>query len=307
MKQLAHTGLSVGTVCLGADRAGTAISREDFFAILDRFVDHGGCFVDTANVYGRWAPDGLNHSERTVGAWLKSRGKKLTVATKGGHYALSDRRDRINREDLTFDVDTSLSALGVDCIDLYYLHRDDPKLPVGEICEFLHSFVRAGKLRALGASNWSPARVQAFNDYAATHALTGFSAVSNQYALAKVDAAHNTNPDPTLWLCDDEELAFHSRTQIALIPYQSTARGYFSRRAAGTPVPPSLAAAYDCPENERTLTRLLSLSADTGRSVQTLSITELVRSADFPLIPVVGVSHLHQLQDVLEAMEMLGQ
>lgn len=307
MLTLPNTDLTVSRVCLGTDIAGTTVGEADFFDILDRFADGGGNFIDTANVYGRWLPHGLNCGEILIGKWLKSRGRRLVIATKGGHYDLSTRRSRINPTDLAFDLDSSLQSLGVERIDLYYLHRDDPSLPVGEIVEMLDPFVRAGKIGALGASNFDPARVEAANEYAAAHGMTGFSAISNQSSLARLNPGRNTNPDPTLWLCDDAELAFHRRTGLPLIPYQATARGYFAKLAAGREISPALSRAYDNPANREELARLIALSERTGLSVQTLSITEPVRRAGFPLIPVVGVSRKEHLADVLAAMADLDR
>ncbi len=305
MIELFDTGLTVSRVCLGTDIAGTSKGEHDFFEILDSFVDGGGNFIDTANVYGRWLDHGLNCGEILIGKWLKSRKKPIVVATKGGHYDLATRRKRITLDDLTFDLDSSLQSLGLDCIDLYYLHRDDPDLPIGEIIEMMNTFVRAGKIRALGASNFSPERVEEANRYAAARGIRGFSAVSNQHSLAKVNPGRNTNRDPSLWICDDAELAFHSRTGIPLIPYQATARGYFAKLAANKPISSGLSEAYDNWENREEFARLLALSEQTGASVQTLSITEMVRRADFPLIPVVGVSRLEHLHDIFDAMAIL--
>lgn len=307
MIELFDTNLTVSRVCLGTDIAGTSKGEQKFFEIMDWFVGHGGNFIDTANVYGRWLDHGLNCGEIMIGKWLKSRKKPIVVATKGGHYDLATRRKRITLADLTFDLDSSLKSLGLDCIDLYYLHRDDPDLPIGEIMEMMNTFVRAGKIRALGASNFSPERVEAANKYAAEHGIRGFSALSNQYSLARVNPGRNTNRDPSLWICDDAELAFHSRTGIPLIPYQATARGYFAKLAAKKPIPSGLSEAYDNRSNREEFERLITLSKETGKSVQTLSITEMVRRADFPLIPVVGVSRVEHLNDIFDAMEILDE
>ncbi|MCQ2430669.1 MAG: aldo/keto reductase [Clostridia bacterium] len=310
MKQLGKTDLSVSPVCLGTDWMGWSRTEADAFRVLDAFRDAGGNFLDTANVYGRWAGDGLNYSEICLGRWLASRGltggSRPVIATKGAHYDLRDRRCRVTEADIRADVESSLKALGTDALDLYYLHRDDPSLPPEEILSWLDALVGEGKLRYYAASNFSAARLRAFAACTAENGSSGFAAVSNQHSLAQPNPGRNNNPDPTLVICGPDELVFHRETGTPLIPFQSTARGYFAKRAAGLPVGPVLSAAFDNGQNEQTLRTLTQKSAETGLSVQTLTVTGLAASADgYQLIPVVGVNSPERMRDVAAAMEIL--
>ncbi len=299
--------LAVSPLCLGTAQAGDTLREKDFFYQLDAFWDMGGRFLDTANVYGRWLPVGENISEQLLGRWRKQNPHKdMIIATKGGHYDLITREKRLTLPALTHDIETSLAALGGEAIDLYYLHRDDPDLPVGVLLEWLTGFVKAGKLRFLAASNFTIKRMQEAAAYAAAHAVSPFIVLSNQYSLAALTPGQNTNPDPTLVICDREEWAYHEASGLPLIPYQSTARGYFAKRAAGRKIDPSLSAAYDNPANEAMLQDLILQSEKTGLSVQALSLVALVKSAPFPLIPIVGISAQSQLLDLAAAMEVLS-
>jgi aryl-alcohol dehydrogenase-like predicted oxidoreductase len=126
-------------------------------------------------------------SERTIGAWLRSRGvrKGVILATKGAHPDLDAMQvDRMSPEEIGSDLAESLDALQTDVVDIYWLHRDAPGVPVEEIVDALNVHVRAGRIRALGASNWRPDRIEAANAYARTHDLTGFSASQIAHSLA---------------------------------------------------------------------------------------------------------------------------
>lgn len=306
MLTIPHTDLTVSEICLGTDIAGTSHGEEAFFALLDAFVAGGGNFIDTANVYARWMPHGENCSEQMIGRWLKSRKKPLVVATKGGHPDIRTGKRRVTREDIAVDIDSSRSALHLDTIDLYYLHRDDPSLPMGEILEMMNEFVKEGVIRYFAASNFGPDRMREAEAYAASHGLQGFTALSNRRGPATPNKAPNPDPASDMWYCDEEGWRYHEETKLPMLPYQATSRGYFAKKAAGVDVS-HLEGLFGNRENEARLKRLTEESAQTGYSVHALSIVDLVRSASFPLIPVVGVSRPSHISDLLTAMSLLSQ
>lgn len=300
MLRLPHTDLVVSPVCLGTDIAGTSKNEAEFFALLDAFVAGGGNFLDTANVYARWLPHGENCSEQMIGRWLQSRRAPLVIATKGGHYDLQTKRSRVNKTDVSWDIESSLTTLGVEALDLYYLHRDDPQKEIGEILEMMNGFVKKGKIRFFAASNFSTARLKEAADYASSHGIAGFVGVSNRGSLARPNTITNPTPD-TMWTCDDAEWQYHTQTKLPFLPYSATAHGYFAKRAAGR----ETLSGYDNAANDATFARLLALSHETGESIQTLTLTEYVKSAAFPLIPVAGVGSMAQMNDLLAALRLL--
>ena len=299
--------LALSPVALGADHFGTAVEDETAARILDAFADRGGRLIDTANVYGKWVPGAGNASERFLGRWLKSRRKDVVIATKGAHYDLgSPTIMRLSAAEIRTDLDESRAALGLDCLDLYWLHRDDLARPIGEILETMEALVKEGAIRFYGASNFSAARLREAKAYADAHGLTGFSAVSNQHSVARVNAGGNTNPDPSLVIHREAEEAFHRETGTLLIPYQSTARGYFAKLAAGAAVPEGLSRAYDNEENRRMLGALREKAETLGCSVQTAALIALTE-CPYPVIPITSVSRAEQLSDVFDAMAHLGK
>ena len=160
---------------------GTVMVREDdlpySFALLDAALAAGITAFDTARHYG-------NGNEVAVGRWLRERGLRdqVVIIGKGAHH--SPERMRVTPADIAADLDESLTRLGLDTIDLYLLHRDDPEVPVGPIVEALNTHLRDGKIRAFGGSNWRHERIAEANAYAQEHGLVPFVASSPQFSLA---------------------------------------------------------------------------------------------------------------------------
>ena len=302
------TDLRTSTICMGTGPIGSAVDQQASFALLDAYVDRGGSFLDSASVYANWIPTiERSISEKTIGLWLKARGNRdrIVVGTKGGHPELSTMHiSRLSRADILHDLDASLANLQTDVIDLYWLHRDDPQRPVGEIVETLNEQVRLGKVRYLGCSNWQPARVQAAQEYAAQHGLQGFVASQTMWSLAAPDPA--ALGDKTMVTMDDEFHCYHVQTGLAAIPYSSQANGYFQKLALSTPdaIKPSQARVYGTAENRRRFERIQELRADTGLSVSQIVLGYL-QSQPFITIPIVGCRTPAQLQDSLAAGDVL--
>ncbi|OYZ45036.1 MAG: aldo/keto reductase, partial [Novosphingobium sp. 16-62-11] len=123
---LNNTDLTVSRLCYGTNMLGWMLDQGRSNAILDTFADLGGNFIDTARSYGDWSPDApLGASERAIGAWLKTRSRDdFVIATKGGFFDMraGDYRNRVTPEDIATDIAQSLDHLGIDTIDLYFLH-----------------------------------------------------------------------------------------------------------------------------------------------------------------------------------------
>jgi aryl-alcohol dehydrogenase-like predicted oxidoreductase len=199
--------------------------EEESFALLDAWREAGGNLIDCARQYG----DG--HCERMVGRWLASRDAygDVTVITKGGHHVThglehEPARKRVTPADIAADLGESLAALGVDTADLYFLHRDDPTRPVGPLVEALDEHRRAGRFRVAGASNWTVARLEEANAYAARHGLRGFACSSPGLSLAEAD--DEPWPD-TVFARSRASREWYARTQMPLFAWSSQAGGFF--------------------------------------------------------------------------------
>lgn len=302
-----NTELRPFPICLGTGRLGTATPHADAFTLLDAFVDQGGNFLDTAHVYGNWVPDApRSASERTIGAWMVARGNrdKILVGTKGAHPDLATMHlPRLTPHDIVQDMNESLAHLQTDYIDLYWLHRDDPFQPVGEILETLDAQMRAGKIRAYGCSNWSTARMTQAHDYARTHDLRGFVANQPLWSLARPNPAALGMPG--MAALDEEMMAFHQRTGLAIIPYSSQARGLFTKleRAGVEGLSEGERKAYLNDKNLNRWRRAQELAYAHNATITQIVLAYLL-AQPVPTIPVVGCRTVAQLTDTLRAVNV---
>lgn len=186
--------------------------------MFDEFIRLGGNCFDTAYIYGS------GKSEKTLGQWIKNRNirKDVIILGKGAHTPYC------NPEDLTKQLYESLDRLQTDYIDIYMLHRDNPEIPVGEFIDVLNEHKKAGRIKIFGGSNWKLERIEAANQYAKSKGLSGFSAVSNNFSLARmieppwagcISSSDRTSRD---WFV---------KTQMPLFSWSSQARGFFTGRA----------------------------------------------------------------------------
>jgi aryl-alcohol dehydrogenase-like predicted oxidoreductase len=161
-RSLGRSSLQVSPLCLGGNVFGWTADERTSFAILDGWVEAGFNFVDTADVYSKWAPGHVGgESETVIGRWLKQGGgrrEKVVIATKVG-FEMGEGKGGLSAKWIRQAVEDSLRRLQVDCIDLYQAHVDDDKTPLEETLEAFAQLIKAGKVRAIGASNYSAARL----------------------------------------------------------------------------------------------------------------------------------------------------
>jgi 1-deoxyxylulose-5-phosphate synthase len=257
--------------------------------VLDEWVRLGGNAIDTARVYG----DGA--AERDLGAWLASRPDvrdELVLVSKGAHP--DGARRRVTAEDITLDLDASLAALGRP-IDVYMLHRDDPHLPVGPIMEALNDHLRAGRVRALGASNWTCARIDEANAYAADHGLAGFCGSSPHLSLATQNEEHW---DDTRSAREEDIFAWHERDGLPLFAWSAQARGFFAGHESE-----SVSRVYDNADNRERRRRAADLAGRLGCTANQVALAWVLRQP-FPVYAVVGARTVAQLREAVGALEI---
>ncbi len=189
-------------------------------ANMDAFLAIGGNAVDTAHIYCG------GQSEEVLGRYMEERGNRdrIVILTKGAHH--DHNGPRVNKAAIERDLMESLERLRTDYVELYALHRDDPDTPVGHIIEALNAHIEAGRIGAIGGSNWTWQRLQEANDYAAANGLVGFTFSSPNLSLAKAN-------EPFWAGCvsaDSETLAWHEANQFPLLSWSSQARGFFTGR-----------------------------------------------------------------------------
>lgn len=261
---------------------------EASFALLDAAAELGCTALDTARHYGRG-------NEAVVGRWVRERGlqDRVVIIGKGAHPT-PDVPRRVTPEAIAADLDESLRQLGLDTIDLYLLHRDDPDVPVGPIVEALNDHLRAGKIRAFGGSNWSHERIAAANAYAEEHGLVPFVASSPQFSLVEqVD-----EPWPGCISIGGPRNAaardWYRANQMAIFAWSSLAGGFLSGafdRASDGGLPDEVAArarrAYGTDDNYGRLDRARKLAEVQGMTVPQVALAYAF-SQPLNLFAIVG-------------------
>lgn len=295
----------VSVLALGTQAFGTSITVEDSFKMLDMYVDLGGNFLDTARLYGYYAENVQGISETVIGWWMKARGNRdrIYIGTKGAHPPMgSMHTGRLDRANIRSDMERSLRALDTDYVDIYWLHRDDCSRSVEEILTTLNELIKEGRMRLIGASNWSLERLKEAQCIAQEKGLQGFSAVQPQWSLARQEVLE----DDTLVRMNEAEYAWHVETSLPVVPFTSQAKGFYFKLAAGGEEALSRKAKerFLSPRNLRSYEILRQISARTGHSVGALSIAFLT-SQPFPVCPIVGYSSLDQARSMQEAGEIL--
>ena len=215
-RRLGRSDLTVAPLCLGGNVFGWTADEEMSFRLLDGFVDAGFNFIDTADVYSKWAPGHHGgESETIIGDWLKRRGKRddVVIATKVGSEM--GRKKGLGKAYIARAAEESLRRLGTDYIDLYQSHRDDPETPVEETLEAYGTLVKAGKVRAIGASNFAPGRLAASLEASARHGLPRYETLQPEYNLMVRDFEQELAP-----LC--------ARHGVGVIPYYGLASGFLT-------------------------------------------------------------------------------
>lgn len=307
-RNIPGTELTPSVICLGTSNFGEAVSRETSFELMDRFLDRGGNFLDTAKVYSDWLPGELSRSEKNIGQWLKSRNNRnrIVLATKGAHPELETMHiPRLSREDINYEVEHSLLNLQTDYIDLYWLHRDDPLRPVEDIIDTMNTLVQQGKIRYFGCSNWRSERIEAAQHYAVSKGMQGFAASQNKWSLA----SYSPGNDPTTVTLDENELAYHERTGLPAIPYNSQASGFFSGRYKIEMLlelsPENNHVWKLC--NEKNLRKLQCIESIAKRQNITMTQVSLgyLRAHPFALFPISGCKTIAQLEDSCSAGDVM--
>jgi aryl-alcohol dehydrogenase-like predicted oxidoreductase len=301
--KIPNTSLSVSSLCYGVMRFGARVHGADMHQLYRTYCEAGGNFFDTAHSYACWYPNGDGCSERALGECMREFGNRnqVVISTKGalpGQGKVYPRPDDcMTAKVIESDITQSLERLQIDYIDLYTLHRDDVRHPAGEIIETLNAEIARGRIRYIGASNWTIGRLAGANAYAAEHSLQGFVASSPQWNLGRP----NHNPigwdgqfDPTTHMMTDEDIAWHRQAQVAVMPWTPTAYGFFDGAVGRNPE------SFDNPESRERRERARNLAEELGATANQVAIAYLL-AYDFPVFPILGTTNKAHLVDSLAA------
>ena len=305
--RLDNTALEVSQLCYGTNMLGTAIDQGHTNAILDRFAALGGNFIDTARSYGDWIPDApVGASERAIGAWLKTQHRDdIVIATKGGQFDMrvGDWRNRVTPDDIAIDLSESLDHLGVDTIDLYWLHADNPQAPVQPIIDALLGHQQAGRIRYFGASNWSADRIREANAYAESIGKHGFVAMQPFWGLA-VPNLEAAAAQGYQHYYEGSYESLHAEG-LPVIPYAAQSGGYFTKLQFGgeAALPDGLKARYDDPINAKRFAAANALAGRHGVSVNEVVLAYLL-CQPHQTVPIFGARSPEQIEETVKAVDL---
>ena len=298
-RPLGRSGLEVFPLCFGGNVFGWTADEATSFALLDAFVEAGGNFVDTADGYSRWVPGHAGgESETIIGRWLARSGKRdrIVLATKVGADLGGERRG-LSRRWIVQAVEDSLRRLQTDRIDLYQSHFDDPATPIEETLAAYDQLVRQGKVRAIGASNFEPARLRASLQASGAHGWPRYETLQPLYNLYSREAFER-ELEP---LCIEHGLG--------VLNYYALGAGFLTgkyRSAADAAKSPRGKAVVERYLNDRGLAILAALdavSARTGATPAQVAIAWLV-SRPSVTAPIASATSLEQLQAILAGVNL---
>jgi aryl-alcohol dehydrogenase-like predicted oxidoreductase len=294
-RRLGRSDLHVAPLCLGGNVFGWTADEATSQKLLDAFIAAGFNFIDTADVYSKWATGRHGgESEIVIGDWLRRRGKRddVVIATKVGSEMAPDRKG-LSKPYILRAVEDSLRRLGTDYIDLYQSHRDDPDTPVEETLEAYGALIKAGKVRAIGASNFTAERLAASLEASEKLGLPRYESLQPEYNLMVRAFEQELAP-----LC--------ARHGIGVIPYYGLASGFLTgkyRSKADLKQSPR-GEDVEAYLNERGFRVLAALDEIAARRTATPAQVALAWLMTRVTAPIASATNLKQLEDLVASARL---
>ncbi|SCE69421.1 aldo/keto reductase [Micromonospora mirobrigensis] len=304
----AATRREVSVLSLGAMLFGTVTDEDTSYAILDRYVEAGGTFVDTSDNYAFWTNGGQGgESEELLGRWRRSRGvgDEVLIATKLGARPLApgtsytDNPEGLSAKVIREAAERSRERLGLDRLPLLYAHIEDRTVTLRETVEGFAELVAEGTVGLLGASNHRAWRVERARAIAAAAGLPGYEVLQyhRSYLPRRPDLPSELDRDGDVgWVGPDLASYLRAEPQLTLVAYSPLIRGGYVR-------PERLGEGYDLPSTPARLAALEAVAAETGATVNQVVLAWLM-GGDVPSIPLVGASSVAQLEESLAAVDL---
>lgn len=298
MKTLAlgDSGIEVSALCLGAMLFGSRDDEQISFRLLDQYVDAGGTFIDTANIYAHWI-DGASggESESLLNKWMRERGnrERLFIATKVG-FAYPGIERGLSARQIEEEVEKSLGRLGIDTIDLYYAHVDDRNTPQEETLEAFDRLVRAGKVRTVGASNFLAWRLEEARCISRANDWAQYCCVQQRFSYLRPKPGASFDPQIA---ANDDLLDYTANRDMTMLAYSPLLGGAYTREDRG------FSQQYVGPDSDARLKVLRQVAQETGATANQVVLAWMLHS-DPPVIPVIAASRAEQLDENLGALDV---
>lgn len=310
--ELGRTGQQVSQLSLGAMWMGTRTDEPTSFTMLDRYLEVGGSFVDTANCYSWWRIPGTTggESETVLGRWFARRGNRdrVFLSTKGGGWVSDPDRYRdtgipvkysgANPDTLRAEFEGSLRRLGIDHVDLYYVHVDDLDTPLEDTLEMLDGLVKAGKIRYIGWSNVRTWRLERVLNLADHNGWPAPVAVQQQHTYLRPRAGVNTRS-----IVDDEQLDhLRHNPRVSLVAYSPILNGVYdddAKRATDEKM-----GDYVGPDADARLATLFDVARELNVTPNQLVLACHLHQTDPTVIPLTGPRTLEQFDTAMAALDI---
>ena len=295
MIKLANTDLTIYPLCLGGNVFGYSADKENSEAVLSFYADNGGNFIDTADMYSQWAPGHIGgESETIIGNWMKKRGNRsqMIIATKVGKL---DTKPGLSPSNIISACEDSLKRLGSDYIDIYYSHQDDLDTPIEQTLGAYDSLIKAGKVRYIAASNFTPERLQESLDISKELNLASYIASQDQYNL--MDRDYENSLMPTL-----------KSNGLSQIPFYGLARGFLTGKYRKGKTVESIRAngvntSYANDRGWAILEKLDQIAKDKNTSVAAVALAWL-RAQETVSAPIASATKLEQIKEIMPIVEL---
>jgi len=300
-RKLGRTGLKVSELCIGSMNFGWTASEQDAYAVFSAFADAGGNFIDTADIYSRWVegnPGGI--AETYIGNWLQGRTRhEFVIATKvRGRMGEGPNDEGLSRAHLAQSIEASLKRLQTDYIDLYYAHWPDDDTLIEETLRTLDDLVKSGKVRYVGASNYSTFKLTKALWTSDKHNLVRFDCLQPHYNMV-----HRAEFERDLQeVCLAEGLG--------VVPYSPLAGGFLTGKYQRDIIPAQSRGAgnnrmqrYMVDANFALLKKLQELGQHRGKTVAQMALGWLLSN---PVVtsPIIGANSVKQLEESLGAVDL---
>ncbi|MEH2174931.1 aldo/keto reductase [Nostoc sp.] len=297
-RKLGRSGLEVSPLSFGGNVFGWTIDENSSFEILDRFIAVGGNFIDTADVYSKWVAGNLGgESETILGKWLKQRGNRdqVVIATKVGND-MGIKGKGLSRKHIQQAVEDSLQRLQTDYIDLYQSHIDDETIPLEETLETYGELIRQGKVRAIGASNYSAERLLKALEISRQHGYPRYESLQPRYNLYDRDGYEQGLQQ----ICEEQE--------IGVISYSSLCSGflsgkYRSEKDLSISLRGSSVKRYLNPRGLRILEAIDRVAKTYNSTPTQVSLAWLIANPTITA-PIVSATKVEQLNDIIKAVNI---
>ena len=293
VRRIGGSDLTTPRLVLGGNVFGFTVDGEEAFRILDRFIDAGGTMVDTADVYSAWVPGHVGgESETLLGQWLKRRGRRddVLIATKVGFMK------GLSAGQIAEAIEASLGRLQTDYVDLYYAHKDDAETPLEETLRAFDTLVRDGKVRAIGASNYSAERLDEALAISEREGLAKYTVLQPEYNLMARDRFEGSLQDAAI------------ERGLGILVYFGLASGFLTGKYRspadfGKSVRGDRMGAYLNDRGNRVLAALDEVAAETDATQAQIALAWLAAQPGVTA-PIASATSVEQLEELLGVLTL---